>query len=235
MNTKKLVYSTYTYGVIQQTDIKFDDSISEESPLECSKLKKIKIWFGIPPIKEKEKDVVRSLLGIQCVYENYYNNKKKESEYHGCERNGNEIETGELEITHGDYFNKLNFGFDEYITHIKFTTKKGKTLEFGEVVPDNEKTIEANKGDNIISFPFGRISNDGIRAFGCKYISSKDYFMCRYKELLWIRKKFKENQKIAENYYKDLDKYDIGIKCLIKISMSKIIPDTVFASIIKFY
>ena len=59
--------------------------------------------------------------------------------------------------------------------------------------------------------------------------------MLKYKELLILRKKFKEDQKEAEKYYKNLNKYDMGIKCLIMISMGRITPDTVFASVIKFY
>ena len=236
MSTKKLINCTYLYGVIPKTSIRFDDSnIYEDFPIESAKLKKIKIWFGIPPNKETEKNNIKSLLGIQCIYENYYNNQKKESEYHGCERTSNEIETKELEVTQGDYFNKLNFGFEDYITHIKFTTKKGKIIEFGEVIADNEKTLNVNAEDNIISFPFGKIAEDGIRAFGVKFISKNDYFMRRYKELLILRERFKQDKEKAENYYKDLDKYDIGIKCLILVSMGRITPDAVFASIIRFY
>ena len=246
MTTKKeIIKSTRIYGVIQKSDVIFDDSkINKEFPPESSKLKKIKIWFGIPPNQEKdndgdgegeEKKSLKSLLGIQCLFENFCNNKKKQSEYHGCKITGNEIETKELEVTRGDYFNKLNLGFDNYITHIKFTTKQGKIIEFGDVIAENEKTFALNNDDNLLNFPFGRVSEDGIKALGIKYISKKDYFMRKYKELLILRKKFKEDQKEAEKYYKNLNKYDMGIKCLIMISMGRITPDTDFASVIKFY
>lgn len=231
-----MIKSTYLFGNIIQGYNYFNHlELFENSPKEATVLKKIKIWFGIPPQDEnKEKLKQKSLLGIKCFYENYYNFEKKESEYSGCELIGDDVETKELEISQGDYFTKMNFGFVDYITHIKFTTYKGNVIEFGKEDKETEKILYVNQGNNMILFLFGRFGKEGIRALGTKYISRKDYFMRKYKEIFWLRGKFK-NKDFAENYIQNMNKYDESIKYLIMICSKNKTPDNIFYSIIKYY
>ena len=94
---------------------------------------------------------IKTLLGIKVEYINYITCEKKETNYQRAPIEGIDVKVKELDIEEGDYLSKFNIGFDEYITHIKFKTKKGNYIEY-RIIADNEKqSVDAfNEENNII-------------------------------------------------------------------------------------
>ena len=90
---KKKILETSFYGFIPPKKKSFNDFDIYEDDIPSAFLKKIKIWFGKP--KNKEKYPI-SLLGLKCWYINYMSGERRESEYHGCELKGENIESKEL-------------------------------------------------------------------------------------------------------------------------------------------
>lgn len=229
----ELLKETYLYGIIPPKSQIFNDFdfYENDSTLPSVYLKKVKIWFGKHKNSEK---VQKSLLGIQCWYVNLMTNLNKETEYHGCvlSDNNKEIESKELEINLNeyDYFNKINIGYDYYITHFKITTKKGKYLEFGEIDDNYEKKLEMNSKDNMILFFMGYFSSKGIRAIRIKYIKRLHFVFYRIFDILKIRYILKRDEKKKEAFL-DKTKDDKSMKCILKTCLA---PDTVFSSVIKF-
>ena len=227
---KDIFKTTYLYGIIPNIKKKFNDFYlyNNDNSLPSVFLTKIKVWFG----KTKEQ-TENCLLGIKCWYINYRTNEKKESEYHGCNLEGNNIDSKELEINNNDYFNKINFGFDSHITHFKISTKKGRYIEFGELVDDFEKILRINMEDNMIVFFSGYFSSLGIRAIRIKYINRKDYIFYNIFDILRLRNILKKNENI-KNFYQDEinnNKLNIEMKTIFRTCL---FPDTIFSTIIKY-
>ena len=86
-----------------------------------SSIKSIKIWYGNPPDEQN----IKSLLGIQVMYLNYFTGEKKMTEYQGSQITELNVETKELNIKEDDYLSKVYLGFNQFITHLKFETKNG--------------------------------------------------------------------------------------------------------------
>lgn len=221
--------NTRIYGVLLPERIKFDDSnLIEEHLRPATILQKIKIWFGTPKSSKEGK----SLLGFEATYLNFINGKI----YQSCDRSynleGDDIETKELEVKKNDYITRFSLGVDNYITHIKLKTKNGKTLEFGMVEKEFEKSLGLDNDNNIIQFLFGFQSQDGIRALGVKYISMKDFIFMRIFIFLRIRFMLKDDknkkQYKDEKFYNNLDN---EMKYILRTCL---LPDTQFFSVIKF-
>ena len=227
---KDILKTTYLYGIIPNIKKKYNDFnlFKNDYTLPSVILKKVKVWFGKP------KDIDQNcLLGIKCWYINYITCEKKESEYHGSELKSDNIESKELEIKDNDYFNKINFGFDSFITHFKISTKKGKYIEFGEIIDDSEKILRINMEDNMIVFFSGYFSSLGIRAIRIKYINRKDFIYYRIVEILRLKHIMKNNENI-KNYYQNeinYNKLDITMKYIFHTSL---LPDTILSTILKY-
>ena len=190
-------------------------------------IKYLKMWFGSPASKAD----IKSLLGIQVKYINYITGERKQTNYQGAPIEGIDVEVKELDIKEGDYLSKINIGFDDYITHIKFTTKKGESLEFG-VITDNEKQTvnEINGDNNIILNIKGYYSKNGIRAIGVGYISFKDFCFIRWIDLLRLRFKLK-NENYRNKMNKEYPNLNNGMKCIYRTCT---IPSAVFAKILSY-
>jgi len=190
-------------------------------------IKSLKIWFGSHPGGS-----VKSLLGIKIKYINYITGEKKETDYQGAKIEGMDVEVKELEIKEGDHLSKINIGFDDYITHIKFATIKGKFIEFGIIIEDNEKQFvnELNSRDNIILNLKGYSDQNGIRAIGYDYLSFKDFCLIRWINLLRIRN-YMKNEKYLQNLQNEYTKFDIGMKSIFKTCR---LPQSCFSIILSF-
>ena len=226
------VKSSYIYGLIEKDGPTKEKLIGKElypeNLLSSTTIKEIKLWFGSP----SGKNDIKSLLGIQIKYINYITGERKETEYQGAKIEGTDVETQSLIIKEGDYLSKMNLGFDEYITHIKFTTIKGEKIEFGIIIEANEKQSvnEINLDNNIILNIRGYYSPSGVRAIGCDYISFKDFCFIRFIDLLRLRLKLKKEEykkKCEDNY----NKYNDGIKTFYRACS---LPDACFANILKY-
>ena len=162
------IAKTFLYGFIEK-GAKCVNLI-EEDLIPSITIKSIKLWFGY--LKNSN---IKSFLGIKIKFINYATNEIKETEYQGAEIEGLEYEVKELEIAEGDYLSKMNIGFDEYITHIKFMTKKGYFIECGILDEFLEKKTLDNLNDynNIILNIQVCRSDLGIRAIRCNYMDFK--------------------------------------------------------------
>ena len=190
-------------------------------------IKSLKVWFGSPPGKAD----IKALLGIQVKYINYITGERKETNYQGAPIEGVDVEIKELDIKEGDFLSKINLGFNDYITHIKFTTKKGDPLEFGTITEDEKQSVNIiNADNNIILDIKGYYSKNGIRAIGFGYINFKDFCFIRWIDLLRLRHMFKD-----DNYRKKMDKVYPNLKDEMKcIHRTCIIPDACFAKILSY-
>jgi hypothetical protein len=229
-----LFETTFTYGIIPPIKKQFSDFnlYDNDNTLPTVYLQKIKIWFGKHKNGEK---IPKSLLGIKCWYVNLLTKIKKETEYHGCELKSDDVESKELEINinDGDYFNKINIGYDYYITHFKITTKLGKCIDFGEIDDNYEKKIGMNLEDNMVLFFSGYYSSKGIRAIQIKYIKRKDFVFYRIFDFLKIRRILQKDENKKEFYLNEANNnnLDKGLKCILKACLT---PDSVFSCIIKY-
>ena len=109
-------------------------------------IRSIKIWFGNPP-EEKE---IKALLGIQIMYLNYFTGERKLTDYQGTTLLGDNVETKELNIKDDDYLSKFYIGFNQFITHIKFETKKGDFIELGTYDEIYEKNSVNEVNEKVI-------------------------------------------------------------------------------------
>ena len=232
---KNLIQTTYLYGKLpslnEKDHSKFNDNdlFINDNTLPSVFLKKIKIWFGI--IDEK---IPPCLLGMKCWYINYMTCEKKESIYHGSKLESQVIESKELEVKDRDYFNKIEFGIDNYIHHFKITTKKGEFLEFGDINDDIEKILRINMDDNMILFFHGIFCSKGFNAIRVKYISRKDYIYYRINELLILRHFLKKDQKMKEKYLKkgnNNNELDLPMKYAFHMCL---LPDAIFYLILRY-
>ena len=168
MSYKDEIKHTFDFGFIEENAKIFN--LYEEDIFPSITIKSIKLWFGY--LKNSD---IKSFLGIKIKFINYATNEIKETEYQGAEIEGLEYEVKELEIEEGDYLSKMNIGFDEYITHIKFTTKKGYFIECGilDELCEKKSLDYLNEYNNII-LNFKVYKSDlGIRAIGYNFMDFK--------------------------------------------------------------
>ena len=192
-------------------------------------VKSIKMWFGSPPDETK----VKSLLGIQVLFLNYFTGERKMTKYYGAQLTDSNIETKELNINEDDYLSKFYIGFNEYITHIKFETKNGNFIEFGTIDDRYEKASvrDINKGKNIIINIKFYDSVKGIRSLGVDFLSYKQFFYNRLIDLFRLRYKINHTDKDKYKDPNEVSKLNYEMKCALRICQ---LPDTHFACIIKY-
>ena len=192
-------------------------------------VKSIKMWFGSPPDEPK----VKSLLGIQVLFLNYFTGERKITEYQGAQLTDSNVETKELNISEDDYLSKYYIGFNVYITHIKFETKNGNFIEFGNIDPQYEKATvnDVNEGRNIIINIRFYKTLKGIRMLGVDFLSYKQFFYNRLIDLFRLRYKINHADKDKYKDQNEVNKLSYEMKCALKICQ---LPDTHFACIIKY-
>lgn len=234
MLEKKYDY-TPVYGFAPRDKTRFCDAdLFGEELWKYVVLKKIKVWWGTPK-KTDENIKDKCPLGIQCTYQDVVSGVQKESEQHCGELSSNDIEVKELELKEGDYFSKFNIGFDLTINHLKFTTKKGEFIEFGEVKEEFEKTVLLNetKEPNMIQCFTGYYNSVGLRALGCSFISKKDFIFINLMGVLRFRHVIKINSDEREKWSKkqEIEKLPEDMQVIAKLCL---LPDVQFASVMKF-
>ena len=194
-----------------------------------SSIKSIKIWYGNPPDEQN----IKSLLGIQVMYLNYFTGEKKMTEYQGSQITELNVETKELNIKEDDYLSKVYLGFNQFITHLKFETKNGDSIEIGNIIEEQEKNSvnDINEGRNIIMNIKGYIFPKGIRTIGFEYMPYKKFFFNRLIDLFRLRHKVQKEFKDKYNNLEEINKLNYEMKCALKICQ---LPDTHFSCIIKY-
>jgi hypothetical protein len=226
--------NTPVYGFVPREKTRFcDKDLFGDDLWKYVCLRKIKLWYGTPKSgDENVKD--KSVLGIQCVYQDIVSGQKTTTEQHCGDINGDDVEVKELELKENDFFTKFNIDFETTVTHLKFTTKNGEIIEVGKEKEETKKTVEFNDvKDTMIHSFVGYYNTYGLRALGCKYILKKDFILINLMGILRLRHIFKINEKEKEKWEdpKELNKLSTEMKAIAKLCQ---LPDAQFASVMKF-
>ena len=209
------IKSSYLYGFTEKDGLDTKPILGKELYPDFlhpfTTVKTLKIWYGTTG-----KSDIRTLLGIKVEYINYITCERKETNYQGAPIEGIDVKVKELDIEEGDYLSKFNIGFDDYITHIKFKTKKRNCIEYG-IITDNEKQSvnEINEENNIILNIKGYYNKNGIQSIGFEYINYRDFYFIRWINILRLRHKFKDENS-RNKMEKEYPKLNDGMKCIYK-------------------
>jgi len=196
--------ATFTYGLIPSKDkcLKFSEKdLFSDDLCKYIILRKIRLWYGSPKQGNKKiKDKCKCVLGIQCEYQDLTTGSRKSTGQYCGELSSDDIEIKELDLKNNDYFNKFNIDFDDLndyiITHLKFASKKGKSIEVGKETEFTKKTAILNNIEDVMIHSFaGYYDIYGLRALRCKYIKRKDFIFCNIFDFLRLRHLFKINDK----------------------------------------
>ena len=225
--------SSPRYGMIDfKNSIRFNDMklFTAKSYL-FTKLKKIKVWYGTPSDKSKDKKD-KAVLGIEAEYKLLKDKPKRNL----GEITSNDVVTAEVKLKDNtDFFTKLYLCVENVITFIKFMTKKGNVLEIGHCDKNTMKEISFNNDQDpvIIQTLHGYYDNTGLRALGARYIEAKRFYFINNMDILGIRYKYKRDKKFREKWEneKNLQKLDTAMKAIIKLA---VLPDNTFGAIFKY-
>lgn len=233
MLMEKIKY-TYLFGFIEKDGpekekLKTSKDLFDEKLFPFTTIKSIKVWFG----SLQEKSNFESLLGMEIVYLNYITGEKKNTKYMGAPIESQNVQIQELVIKEGQYLSKMNLGFSEYITYLKFTTNKDEFIEFG-TKDNNEKNLSVvNSGNNIILNLKGYSSPLGIRCLGCDFIPYQDFFFNRSIDIFRIRTKLILDKEYKNKYedQNEVSKLDKEMQLFLKVCQS---PKNLFWNVIKY-
>ena len=214
------IKSIGVYGVLHYEKTKrfYDDKFSTKENLYKYRISKIKVFLG-------EKDAI---LGLQTFFKDIKGEEVAGEE--GRDKSIQEIDVKILEIPPNDFLCNMHiFVGEDYITKLKFVTKKGRELEVGEEGGEDRIVSVINQDkDKIILSLFGGYDKR-LELISCKYVAILEYLgpTMGYFEL---KKKLKHEdfkKKTTENLGKlsESDKVVFKTCCL---------PDNVFNEIIKY-
>ncbi len=214
------IKSIGVYGVLHYEKTKrfYDDKFSTKENLYKYRISKIKVFLG-------EKDAI---LGLQTFFKDIKGEEVAGEE--GRDKSIQEIDVKNLEIPPNDFLCNMHiFVGEDYITKLKFVTKKGRELEVGEEGGEDRIVSVINQDkDKIILSLFGGYDKR-LELISCKYVAILEYLgpTMGYFEL---KKKLKHEdfkKKTTEN----LGKLSESDKVLFKTCC---LPDNVFNEIIKY-
>ena len=185
------------------------------------RLSKIKIFLN-------ENDLI---LGIHAFYKNSKNEELpgKEGYDHSIKEKEKEIKT--FEIPDNDYLCNLNVWVgDDYITRIKFATKKGKEIIVGINEGEDKSNNIINENQNNIILCLTGGYQKRLELIGCRYLNINELFL-NTNVYFELHKKikhedFKKKMDTIINSLNESDKVLYKACCL---------PDNLFNEIIKFF
>jgi len=227
--------TTPCYGFIPRDNNMFRDAeLFGTEMWKYQILKKIKLWYGT--VKSGDENVKNKLvLGIQCVYIDTITGNKTTTEQHCGDLSKEDVETKELELKENDYINKVYLDFEGGITHLKFVSKNGESIEMGVENDETKKTIDINleKTPHMLQTFFGRYNIYGLRALGFKYISKRDFILIKLMGIFRLRHIFKINDEEKKKWENpdELNKLDEKMKTVAKLCL---LPDKTFSCVLQF-
>ena len=232
---KKDIKTVGLYGIIKPNSDKkhrFDDSkLFPKNSQFAVLLKSIKIYFG-SNIKNN-----KTLVGLEASYINYINSEKIKGEIHGGQKLTDEVEVKELVMEGNDYIKNFEFNLDEnfdYINYIRIISSKGKEIEFGERGKKTVTILNYNgDGSNMIQFFWGDYDEDGINAISFKYISRKQFIFGTRIPILYLRNKILHNEEFKQKCTEMKESLKDN-KSMMYLYRACLLPDTIFAKIIKY-
>ena len=230
MNMNKNPKKTPLYGLmldhIKETK-KFNDSeLFPQNNQIGVKLKSIKIYF----IQNQR------FLGLESSFANYITGEQKQSGYHGGEIVSKDIEIKQLVVKDIEYIKNFEITFDEKfdnIIYLKITTNKDNFIEFGEN-KGKKVTFLGFEGDNMIQSFYGDYDKEGINNIGFQFITRKQFTFYNIFPILKLRYKLNHDEEFKKKYesnYQNLLKDNVP---MIYLYRSCVLPDSIFAKIIKY-
>ena len=209
------------FGVIDYYETKrFDDkNFASKENIYQYRISKIKVYLNKNG----------NILGLQAFYNNL--NGEEVAGNEGRDNSIKEYATKTLEIPSNDFLCNMHiFGGDDYITKLKFVTKKGKELVVGTDEGKYKPVEILNKNkDKVILYLYGGY-NDKLQAISCKYLPCNKYLRPTL-GFFELRKKLK-NKNFKTNIENKLSELDNLNQFIYKICC---LPIHVFNKIIKFY
>ena len=186
-----------SYGIFHFNETKRfnDDKYIKKENIYQYRMSKIKVFLNENG----------NILGLQAFYKNLKGEEEAGAE--GRENTIKEKEIKTLEIPSNDFLCNIHiFVGADYITKLKFVTKKGKELEVG--TDDGEERIimplNENKDKIILCLSGGY--RDKLELISCKYIPFNIYFgPARVYFELRMKLKNKDFKKIVESKISELD------------------------------
>lgn len=136
--------TTPCYGFVPKDNTMFRDSeLFGTEMWKYQILKKVKLWYGTAKSGD---DYVKNkiVLGIQSVYVDTMTGNKTTTEQHCGDLSKEDVETKELELKDNDYIKNVYLDFEGGVTHLKFVSKNGESIEVGVENDDTKKTIDIN-------------------------------------------------------------------------------------------
>ena len=163
------------------------------------------------------------------------NPNKTTTEQHCGDLSKEDVETKELELKDNDYIKNVYLDFEGGVTHLKFVSKNGESIEVGVENDDTKKTIDINleKTPHMLQTFFGYFNPYGLRALGFKYISKRDFILINLMGIFRLRHIFKINEEEKQKWDnpEELNKLDLKMKAVAKLCL---LPDKTFSSVLQF-
>jgi hypothetical protein len=227
--------TTPCYGFVPKDNTMFRDSeLFGTEMWKYQILKKVKLWYGTAKSGD---DYVKNkiVLGIQSVYVDTMTGNKTTTEQHCGDLSKEDVETKELELKDNDYIKNVYLDFEGGVTHLKFVSKNGESIEVGVENDDTKKTIDINleKTPHMLQTFFGYFNPYGLRALGFKYISKRDFILINLMGIFRLRHIFKINEEEKQKWDnpEELNKLDLKMKAVAKLCL---LPDKTFSSVLQF-
>ena len=220
---QELIKYTRNYGEITK-DSKFWNDLEQFGEDKLLKLKiiKIKIYTGNYMSH-------KAIFGIGFTFKSLVTGETLPyKEYKGSQQFDDVVE---FDIKKNEYLNGFHVAFayeGQYISQVGFDTNKGNKILVG--TGGEDKTIEANGGDNIIIGTTGCV-NIKLDAIGVLYINKREFFKKKFFPLFMLNNLTKNDEKFKKeteaHYNKLSNEYKYAWKTVN-------LPDALFSQVIKF-
>ena len=208
------------YGVLHYNETKrfYDEKYVEKENIYQYRMSKIKVFLNENG----------NILGLQAFYKNL--NGEEEAGAEGRDNTIKEYDIQTLEIPANDFLCNIHiFVGTDYITKLKFVTKKGKELEVGTNDGEDRTCSILNETKDKIILCLSGGYRDKLELISCKYIPINKY-LGPTRGFFELKKKLKHSdfKKTVESKLSELDNPS---QVLFRACC---LPDNVFNEIIKF-
>ena len=208
------------YGVLHYNETKrfYDEKYVEKENIYQYRMSKIKVFLNENG----------NILGLQAFYKNL--NGEEEAGAEGRDNTIKEYDIQTLEIPANDFLCNIHiFVGVDYITKLKFVTKKGKELEVGTNDGEDRTCSILNENKDKIVLCLSGGYRDKLELISCKYIPIKKY-LGPTSGFFELKKKLK-NSDFKKTVESKLSELDNSSQVLFRACC---LPDNVFNEIIKF-
>ena len=208
------------YGVLHYNETKRfdDDKYTKKENIYQYRMSKIKVFLNENG----------NIIGLQAYYKNL--NGEEEAGAEGKDSSIKDYDVQILEIPPNDFLCNIHiFVGTDYITKLKFVTKKGKELEVGTDDGEDRTVSHLNENKDKIILCLSGGYRDKLELFSCKYIPINKY-LGPTRGFFELKKKLKHDD-FKKNIEGKLSELDHPSQVLFRACC---LPDNCFNEIIKF-